>query len=293
MRWMAILTAAAAFGQSWSPQQSNTTASLRGVMAVSPAVVWASGAKGTFLRTLDGGTTWKSGRVAGAADADFRGLWAFDENSAVLLSAGDGEKSRVYKTSDGGEHWELLYTNPDPAGYFDAVAFWDESHGILLGDPVKGRFVILTTSDGGVSWTRQKGPPALPKEGAFAASNSCLAIRGGPGVAFDRRRPNLVGREDAHERRRDRGNFFAGLRRRTARRRRGRRLSEARRFQRKCRGDFQRRQKLECARRAAARLSLGDRLLRREKNVDRNRHVRLRCFHRRRQYVEAVRFRQL
>jgi photosystem II stability/assembly factor-like uncharacterized protein len=178
MKWMAIFTAAAAFGQSWSPQQSTTTASLRGVMAVSPAIVWASGAKGTFLRTLDGGITWKSTQVAGAADADFRGLWAFDENSAVLLSAGEGEKSRVYKTSDAGAHWELLYTNPDPAGFFDAIAFWDEAHGILLGDPVKGRFLILTTSDGGVSWKRQKGPPALPKEGAFAASNSCLTIRG-------------------------------------------------------------------------------------------------------------------
>ena len=36
---------------------------------------------------------------------------------------------------------------------------------------------MFTTEDGGENWTRQRTVPALAKEGAFAASNSCLTIR--------------------------------------------------------------------------------------------------------------------
>jgi len=179
MKWIVYaLLASAVAAQSWIPQHSGTAASLRGVMAVSAKAAWASGSQGTFLRTIDGGANWQNGQVSGAADADFRGLWAFDEQTAILLSIGKGEKSRVYKSNDGGATWNLLYTNPDPEGFFDAIAFWDAAHGILLGDPVDGRFMILTTSDGGVTWKRQRGPAAMPKEGAFAASNSCLFLRG-------------------------------------------------------------------------------------------------------------------
>src|SRR5580693_1700709 len=164
--------------QSWTPQSSGTSASLRGVSAVSQSVVWASGGSGTFLRTLDGGATWKAAKVPGASDLDFRAIRAFDENTAFLLSIGAGEKSRIYKTADGGVSWNLLYTNPDPKGFFDAIAFWDASHGIILGDPVDGHFLVMTTDDGGDSWKREKTPAAEPNEGAFAASNSCLFVLG-------------------------------------------------------------------------------------------------------------------
>lgn len=160
------------------PQESGTTASLRGVSAVSALVVWASGSGGTFFRTVDGGTRWTAGKVPGASDLDFRAVRAFDDKTAMLLSIGPGEKSRIYKTRDGGGSWNLLYTNPDPRGFFDALAFWDADHGILLGDPVDGRFVVMTTSDGGSTWIKQKTSAAMPKEGAFAASNSCLTVRG-------------------------------------------------------------------------------------------------------------------
>jgi len=166
-----------AVGQEWTPQMSGSTASLRGVSAVSAKVVWASGTKGTYLRTIDGGATWRAATVPGAADLDFRAIRAVDEQTVYLLSIGNGEKSRVYKTGDGGASWNLLLKNANPKGFFDALAFWDAMHGILLGDPVNGHFVVLTTSDGGQNWKRQKGPQAL-NEGAFAASNSCLVLRG-------------------------------------------------------------------------------------------------------------------
>jgi photosystem II stability/assembly factor-like uncharacterized protein len=180
------LIAASLFGQpkSWVVQESGTTASLRGVSAVNARVVWASGSGGTYLKTVDGGSTWTAAKVPGASDLDFRAVRAFDEKTAYLLSIGTGEKSRVYKTTDGGAHWQLLYTNPDPKGFWDALAFWDADHGIILGDPVDGHFTILTTSDAGATWHTQKTPAAVPNEGAFAASNSCLVVRGSREVWF-------------------------------------------------------------------------------------------------------------
>jgi photosystem II stability/assembly factor-like uncharacterized protein len=169
--------AALASGQSWVPQESGATVGLRGASAVSSTVAWASGARGVFLRTTDGGVNWNFAAVSGAADVDFRGLRAFDAKTAILLSSGLGERSRIYKTIDAGENWQALRINPDPKGFWDALAMWDSMHGIVLGDPANGRFTIYTTSDG-VTWQPIKGPAAGSSEGAFAASNSCLFVRG-------------------------------------------------------------------------------------------------------------------
>src|SRR5580698_9051351 len=117
MKWILLgFAISTAFAQTWVPQQSGTTASLRGVSAVSATVAWASGTQGTFLRTIDGGEHWTAGKVTGAVDLDFRAIRAFDEKTAFALSIGSGEKSRIYKTSDGGATWSLVYTNPDPKG---------------------------------------------------------------------------------------------------------------------------------------------------------------------------------
>ena len=174
-----ILLAAHVWGQTWTSQSSGTQVSLRGVSAVGRTVVWASGANGVYLRTLDGGATWYAAVVPGAGELDFRGVRALDRDTAWLMSSGPGAKSRLYKTVDGGAHWSLLFTNPDAAGFFDTLAIWDTQRGMVLGDPVQGQFVILTTEDGGLHWQRRKLPPALPGEGAFAASNSCLVVHGG------------------------------------------------------------------------------------------------------------------
>jgi len=179
-----LLLSSAAAAQSWTVQTSHTTASLRGVSAVNGKVVWASGTGGTFLRTADGGANWSAAQVAGAAGLDFRAVCATDENTAYLLSIGSGDKSRIYRTTDAGGHWDLLLTNPDAKGFLDGLAFWDAKHGVALGDPVDGQFVVLTTDDAGAHWQRRPTPPALPGEGAFAASNTSLAVIGTSEVWF-------------------------------------------------------------------------------------------------------------
>jgi photosystem II stability/assembly factor-like uncharacterized protein len=161
---------------------SHTAESLRGVSAVSPTVAWASGTHGTYLRTIDG-RLWIPDQVPGAEALDFRGVVAFSADEAFLMSAGPGDQSRIYHTTDAGRHWQQQFANTNPKGFFDSMVFWDRTHGIVLGDPIpdeKGilKFELLMTDDG-QTWTQLPAvqlPPAVDGEGAFAASNSCLAI---------------------------------------------------------------------------------------------------------------------
>ncbi len=164
----------------WIKQNVETKASLRGLSVVSEKVVWASGTGRTFLRTADGGAHWTVGQVAGAEKLDFRDVEAFDEQTAYLLSIGDGETSRIYKTTDGGKTWKLQFQNTNPKVFLDAFAFWDKTHGIAMGDPVDGKYFLMETTDG-ETWKpldTTKMPGAKQGEAAFAASGTCLITQG-------------------------------------------------------------------------------------------------------------------
>lgn len=185
MRFMLVLFLLATSAAQSGPrvQLSHTTESLRGVSTVSRKVAWASGTHGTFLRTINSGVTWTPAQVPDAMALDFRAVVAFSADEAFLMSAGPGEQSRIYHTSDGGQSWQLQFTNHNPKGFFDSMAFWDAKHGIVLGDPIpdesgKLKFELLITDDG-QTW-RPIPPAQLPEavqgEGAFAASNTCIAI---------------------------------------------------------------------------------------------------------------------
>ncbi|HTS65337.1 MAG TPA: hypothetical protein VMH28_25125 [Candidatus Acidoferrales bacterium] len=171
-----LLLAGVAQAQQWVPQVSNSTASLRGVSAVNEKIVWASGSAGTVLYTTDGGASWSISKVPGAEGLDFRGIRAVDGKTVYVMSAGAGDKSQIYKTSDAGLHWTLQFTNPNPKGFFDSIAFWDVKHGIVLGDAVDGHAEVRSTTDGGAHWLQRQTPAALPNEGSFAASNTCLFL---------------------------------------------------------------------------------------------------------------------
>lgn len=181
------LLALGSVGMQWEPQTSGTSVRLRGVSAVDARVAWASGDKGTFVRTTDGGKTWTAGTVPGAEALDFRDVDAFSASTAYLLSIGEGDKSRIYKTVDGGRSWKLQFTNTTPGAFFDGMAFWDEKNGIAFSDPVEGRFLLVATSDGGANWKpvpAEALPPALPSEAGFAASGTSIAVQGKRQVWF-------------------------------------------------------------------------------------------------------------
>jgi photosystem II stability/assembly factor-like uncharacterized protein len=166
------------FGQ-WEVQASGTSASFRGLSVVDDRIAWASGTRGTVVRTADGGATWRVMSVPGADSLDFRDIAAFDARRAYVLSIGNGSASRIYKTVDGGVTWTLQFTNPDTAAFYDCFDFWSSERGLALSDPVTGRFRVIGTSDGGATWTQlppARIPPALVGEAAFAASGTCLVV---------------------------------------------------------------------------------------------------------------------
>jgi len=181
-----IILLISSLGRAQTPQNSRTDVQLRGISAVSAKVAWASGAKGTVLRTIDGGTTWETLVIAGADSLDFRDIQAFDQNTAFVLSIGPGDQSRIYKTSDGGKIWQRQFTNSDPKAFYDCFAFWDSTHGIAVSDSVDGKFPLIATADG-MTWNPvavKNMPVALPNEGAFAASGTCIATFGKSDVWF-------------------------------------------------------------------------------------------------------------
>jgi photosystem II stability/assembly factor-like uncharacterized protein len=179
-----LLISAVAYAQ--QTQNSKTDVQLRGISAVSSKVAWASGAKGTVLRTIDGGETWETMVIVGAEALDFRDIQAFDQNTAFVLSIGPGDQSRIYKTADGGRIWQRQFTNNDPKAFYDCFAFWDRTHGIAVSDSVDGKFPLIATFDG-MNWNPvvvKNMPAALPSEGAFAASGTCIATFGRSDVWF-------------------------------------------------------------------------------------------------------------
>src|SRR5260370_10632388 len=166
-----------------TPQDSGTTNGLISVWPVNPQVVWACGRNGTYTVTTDGGQKWNAAVVRGAEALQFRDVQAFRASVAYLMSigtAGDPTDFRVYKTTDGGATWTIQFENQNPNAFYDAFAFWTPHRGILHSDSVSGVFPDFRTTDG-TTWQdiSNNMPPALPGEGSFASSGTCVTTQGG------------------------------------------------------------------------------------------------------------------
>jgi photosystem II stability/assembly factor-like uncharacterized protein len=174
--------------QWWKVQTSGLDTNLRGVSAFyypgedgfDLPVVWASGSNGVVLESGDGGETWARFHIPDGETLDFRGIVAFKGGTTYVMSSGEGNKSRIYKTIDGGATWKLQYSDKRKEFFLDSIACLSEKECLALGDPIDGRFLLLKTNDG-EHWNTlptENMPAAWAGEGAFAASNSCLALRG-------------------------------------------------------------------------------------------------------------------
>lgn len=134
------------------------------------------------------GQTWRQCVVPPTADhLDFRGIQAFDNETAIVMSSGRGDLSRLYKTTDGGRTWKLLFANPDSDGSWSGLQFEPGAGrelgrvGYIAGDPVHGWFADFITYDYGDLWS-PVGPgvgslgKAKAGETIFASSNSALTL---------------------------------------------------------------------------------------------------------------------
>lgn len=167
----------------WITQNIATSASFRGVHAVTEKTVWASGSKGTIIKTSDAGAKWEVFTVAGAEKLDFRDIHAFDSKHAVIISAGEASEgaAKVYRTADGGVTWSLVFETQEKGVFFDGIDFWNKNEGIIFSDPIESRWYILKTTDAGKTWNRiapDNFALCKPNEAAFAASGTSMLTVG-------------------------------------------------------------------------------------------------------------------
>lgn len=176
---LSLVLAQSAVGQKheWVQLPQVTDASLRALSAVDDRVAWASGNKGTVIRSTNGGKTWEKRSPGGLESLDFRSLYAFNAEEAVIANA--GSPAYVLRTSDGGQHWRVTHTANHPDAFLDGVDFWNSRDGLLYGDPIDGRLLMLRTRDGGETWAPVTSSPSVEKgEASFAASGTGIRCYG-------------------------------------------------------------------------------------------------------------------
>ncbi|GAB4124735.1 MAG: oxidoreductase [Raineya sp.] len=163
---------------SLTSQESTSDANLRGLWVLNENEIWASGSKGTILKTENGGQRWSKIIVKGFEDKDFRDIVAFSSQKAIIINA--GSPAYVLKTTDGGQNWKVVYQDTSKTAFLDDIGFLDEQNGFVFGDPdAEGYFTLLQTNDAGESWQNigKRLPKAQKNEAGFAASGTIMRFK--------------------------------------------------------------------------------------------------------------------
>lgn len=171
-----LLLSAMAYGQPYTLQyiDTKTNASFRGLCVADQHAVWVSGSKGWVGRSANGGKDWTFKQAPGYETLDFRTLYAFDSNTAIIANA--GSPAYILRTTNGGATWNKVYENTDTAAFIDGIDFWNQKkRGLIHGDPIDGHMLLLRTRDGGKTWKApKKSPKMAPGEASFAASGTAI-----------------------------------------------------------------------------------------------------------------------
>lgn len=158
-------------GVSVAYMDSGVDFTCRALCAVSDSVLWASGSKGTVLRSVDGGTSWFTYTVADTTN-DFRCLYAWDDQTALVFAICD--PVQAFKTSDGGATWRRVFYEDDERLFINAMTFREgnDRYGVAIGDEIDLVYCTLLTDDYGETWHPKRAMGAYPGGGGFAASNT-------------------------------------------------------------------------------------------------------------------------
>lgn len=184
-----FITHLTAHSQTVEEVASGITTTLWAISAPDAKTAWISGSKGEVGKTTDGGRSWKFSKVTGYEQLEFRSLYAFDAQRALVANV--GSPAYVLLTEDGGNTWKKVYENTNPAAFIDGLDFWNNKEGLVYGDPIEGQMLLIQTKDGGLSWSEMpesSRPDLKTGEGSFAASgtgircfdgNKAIIITGG------------------------------------------------------------------------------------------------------------------
>lgn len=147
----------------------------RGLSVVNDKHFWMSGQHGTVCRSFDGGNSIVCMTVPGYENADFRSVYAFDQNRAIIANI--GSPAKMLLTEDKGATWKEVYSNEHPDAFIDGIDFWNEQIGIAYGDAIDGKMLLLITKNGGQTWEELSSDvrPVLESgEGSFASSGTAI-----------------------------------------------------------------------------------------------------------------------
>lgn len=177
---LAVILSIPAFSQTnWKTVTTHVTASFRGLSVVDDRVAWVSGSQGWVGNTKNGGNDWSFKQVEGFEKVDFRSLYAFDAQRAIVVNA--GSPASILVTQDGGNSWKEVYRNEEKEVFFDGIDFWNEREGIAYGDPLDGKMLLMKTEDGGLTWKSMPDasrPVLNDGEASFAASGTGIRCVG-------------------------------------------------------------------------------------------------------------------
>lgn len=152
-------------GQTWTRQDTGTTANLFRIAAIDEQNAVIVGADGTIIRTTDGGGHWA--KIKSPKDITLFNVAFTDKNTGFIA----GEFSSILSTTDGGQNWNIIYggnTGDFTIGPYFTVDFTDPQNGLaagLAGD-------VMVTTDGGKSWKPQKLPDAI---GSYVVSQDAAS----------------------------------------------------------------------------------------------------------------------
>ena len=108
--------------------------------------------KSEFLRTGDGGKTYKKGTLSNNDIGFYPHIQPFDGKTAHLISTDADGHFTFKRTVDTGATWQDMPYQPKT--FPDLVYFWDKDNGIFISDPDSLDVIILYTTNGGNTYTR-------------------------------------------------------------------------------------------------------------------------------------------
>ncbi len=151
--------------------------SIRAIEIIDNSLAYA-GSNGIF-----GNIDLTSGKIMESVqqyDTLFPQFRAVAHTSSDFFMLSVANPALLYKTGDDGK-MELVYTEVDEAVFYDAMTFWNDQEGIAMGDSMDGCLSVIITRDGGNTWKKlpcSDLPEGIEGEGAFAASNTNIAVVG-------------------------------------------------------------------------------------------------------------------
>lgn len=169
----------------WVKQKVNTFAWLHTIHFVDANEGWIGGSRGTFLKTEDGGETWKQAKKF--TDDTIREIFFLNKETGWILCHRDvynlGTRSPSYlmKTKDGGQKWERIEFSNAYRQRITKMFFAKSGFGLAIGET--GALFALT--DNNMTWGKLGSPSLyMMMDGAFTDNLHGTIVGGGGTILF-------------------------------------------------------------------------------------------------------------